>query len=158
MDHIFLLSDHQNFSCKSFKFYKDYLNIPWRSFKNKFKTVQFKIPWFLERYLWRVFTKILFFKLFLPKWSWKIIMKNQKEMVLVGLSRCNLVNPFILKTNSTITQRRFWIIAKKRLVIIMIVAELAPGFFTFNPWSGDQERRWKRFWKISWGFENLTGL
>ena len=48
---IFFLSDQLNVCCKSFKFFKDFLNIPWRSLPNKFKMVKF-----LERSLWRVFT------------------------------------------------------------------------------------------------------
>ena len=58
--------------------------------------------------------------------------KCQKRMMLVAHSRCNLINLFILKINSTIIQWRLLIIAKKNLVIIVIVAELALGFFTFG--------------------------
>ena len=44
---------------------------------------------------------------------------SQKGMLVMAFSRCNLINLFILKTNSTITRSKFLIIAKKNLVIIM---------------------------------------
>ena len=68
-------------------------------------------------------------------------------------------NQFIIHIpNSTIIQRRFLIIAKKHWVIIVTVGEHAFGFFTLDPWLGDQEKRQERLWKVSWDSGNSTGL
>ena len=60
----------------------------------------------------------------------KVVMESQNGMVLVALFRCNLINLFILKINSTIIQRRFLIIAKKKVVIVSVI-DLALWFERF---------------------------
>ena len=83
---------------------------------------------------WKVFVKSFYKDLVLETISTQVIIKavmeSQNGMVLVALFRCNLINLFISKINSTIIQRRFLIIARKEVVIVSVI-DLALWFERF---------------------------